>query len=385
MPCRRGLPEFRQPGKFGPSSMKGRRVFSLGWFGFVGLLACSPTIQAATVVTHPFVGVKYYHRTETSPRPLVMHILEIDLTAPGISVAVTPDNGAKPGETTRQRTSDFVAQLGAQIGINGTFYTTAGSGPGPGGVTEYYANLTYFHYASGNPVSTWSGTGDPDERGINITSNNVATFIRPFAINQADYLVRPTATVLYNAISSYDGILITNAITATDANLHPRTAMGLNANRTRLYLLVVDGRQTGYSEGMTTIEVAQLLQSDYGVTDAINLDGGGSTTLVMADPVVRVVNRPSDGVERLQGCNFGVFATVPARPSFIANSQQYFADGRFQGALSGTAGAKYEIHVSPDLQNWSLLSVLQMTNSSAQFVDTNATGGLRFYKARPLP
>ncbi|MCJ7711658.1 MAG: phosphodiester glycosidase family protein, partial [Chloroflexi bacterium] len=53
-----------------------------------------------------------------------------------------------------------------------------------------------------------------------------------------------------------------NAITATDANLNPRTAMGLNSNKSKLFLFTVDGRQPGYSEGMTTIEIAQLNEPD---------------------------------------------------------------------------------------------------------------------------
>jgi hypothetical protein len=313
-----------------------------------------------------------------------MHILEIDLAAPGLCFAVTPPNGAKPGDTTRQRTSDFVAQMGAQIGINGTFYTLAGSGPGPGGQTEYYADLTYFAYSGGNPVSTWSGTGDPHERGVNVEPDNSTYFIKPYNVMHADYEVRPVGITLHNGIASYDGILIKSVITATDANLHPRTAMGLR-NKSTLFLFVVDGRWPGYSEGMTTIEIAQLLQSDYGVTDAINLDGGGSTTLVFADPTVHVLNLPSDGTERLQGCNFAVLAAIPQPPAFVPGSLEHFSDGRFQFTLSGSAGASYEILHSVDLETWNLLQVLTLTNTNSVCVDTNAGNGRRFYRARLVP
>jgi hypothetical protein len=285
----------------------------------VAVLASATSIAcAATTVTHPFIGITHYERHETLPRELAIHVIEIDLDAPGIGFVTTPSNGAKPGDTTRQRTTDFVQQTGAQIAINGTFYSSAGSGVGPGGVTEFYADLWYFAYSAGVGVSTWSGTGDPDERGINVDQNNNATFIRPFAINQANYQTRPTGAVLYNGIGTYDGILINNDITATDTNLHPRTAMGLTSDKSKLFLMTVDGRQGGWSNGMTTIEVAQMLQTDYGCSDAINLDGGGSTTMVFADPTVRIVNRPSDGSERLHGNNFGVFALpVPEPPAAV--------------------------------------------------------------------
>ncbi len=78
---------------------------------------------------------------------------------------------------------------------------------------------------------------------------------------------------------------------------HPRTGVGIaNAGR-RLLIVVVDGRQAPYSDGMTLRELADLFRA-LGARDAINLDGGGSTTFVHAVPdsagVFRVANRPSD-------------------------------------------------------------------------------------------
>jgi len=78
---------------------------------------------------------------------------------------------------------------------------------------------------------------------------------------------------------------------------HPRTAVGIARDGRRLLLVVVDGRQKGYSDGMTLRELANLMRS-LGARDAINLDGGGSSTLVYADPdssgMLRIANRPSD-------------------------------------------------------------------------------------------
>jgi hypothetical protein len=97
-----------------------------------------------------------------------------------------------------------------------------------------------------------------------------------------------------------------------DNTLNPRTAIGI-APGNKLILLTVDGRQPGVSEGLTTPELADLLHADYGVTDAINLDGGGSTTLAMADPSPRLVNVPVGvsnvpGSERPVGSSLAVFA-----------------------------------------------------------------------------
>ena len=74
----------------------------------------------------------------------------------------------------------------------------------------------------------------------------------------------------------------------------PRTAVGVTSDG-RLLLVVVDGRQGGYSAGMTLVELADLL-ARLGARDAINLDGGGSSTMYVNG---LVANRPSDaGRER---------------------------------------------------------------------------------------
>jgi hypothetical protein len=70
---------------------------------------------------------------------------------------------------------------------------------------------------------------------------------------------------------------------------HPRTAIGWTDDG-RLLLIVVDGRQPEWSAGMSLAEIAWLFRS-LGATSALNLDGGGSTAMVVGG---RVVNRPSD-------------------------------------------------------------------------------------------
>ncbi len=73
---------------------------------------------------------------------------------------------------------------------------------------------------------------------------------------------------------------------------HPRTAMGLTAAG-ELLLVTADGR-TSAGDGLTTDQMAQLM-IDLGCVDAVNLDGGGSTTMVVDDCWVNgVVNHPSD-------------------------------------------------------------------------------------------
>ncbi len=73
------------------------------------------------------------------------------------------------------------------------------------------------------------------------------------------------------------------------ASRHPRTAVGFDAERAVLWLVVADGRQEGVSEGMTLPELAALFRS-LGALDAINLDGGGSSVMVIRG---EAVSRPS--------------------------------------------------------------------------------------------
>jgi hypothetical protein len=73
------------------------------------------------------------------------------------------------------------------------------------------------------------------------------------------------------------------------AQRDPRTAVGLDSVRSRLWLVVVDGRRDGVSEGMTLPEIVDLFQA-LGVDNAINLDGGGSSVMVVRGAVV---SRPS--------------------------------------------------------------------------------------------
>ena len=91
---------------------------------------------------------------------------------------------------------------------------------------------------------------------------------------------------------------------------HPRTAVGYTADRETLIVVVVDGRQPGLSGGMSLPELARLML-DEGAHHAYNLDGGGSSTMVVQDAVV---NSPSDGRERPNSDGL-VFFTRPAAPA----------------------------------------------------------------------
>lgn len=87
-------------------------------------------------------------------------------------------------------------------------------------------------------------------------------------------------------------------ISRDDVDLHPRTAIGLDRDTGQLLLLVLDGRQQ-LSRGSTMKELAKLFQQ-LGAEDALNLDGGGSSIMVLrqADGSLVVASSPSDGHPR---------------------------------------------------------------------------------------
>ena len=98
---------------------------------------------------------------------------------------------------------------------------------------------------------------------------------------------------------------------------HPRTAIGLSREGRYLFLVTVDGRQPGHSVGMSLPELAELMSSDLApftksrrnAYQAINLDGGGSTTMVVRE---QVVNRPSDQTGERPVANALVVTAPPA-------------------------------------------------------------------------
>ena len=105
-----------------------------------------------------------------------------------------------------------------------------------------------------------------------------------------------------------DGVVPTDL---DDTDLAPRTAIGFGDDGETMYLLVIDGRQSD-SRGTTVRETGEILR-DAGAEDGLNLDGGGSSTMLArsagdADPTL--VNDPSDGALRADANGLGL-TTAP--------------------------------------------------------------------------
>lgn len=294
----------------------------------VAQLAAAPSTSWQTA--QPFVGVTYFERSETQPRPLRMHVAQIDLEAPGIRFKVSPPAGDR--EVMRQSTLEFLTQERAQLAINGHFFLPFPSADPTAWVIGLGASEGRVFSAFESPEQSYALVAYAPA--INIDRDNHATIVHHDA-RQADdqHVLEPVS--LWNVVSGSSQIVTNGRITVPtyrddnhfDGQLDPggpnnysndkawadattaRTAIGLSKDRRTLTLFTVDVR--GGSEGMRLSEVASMLMLDFGVTDALNLDGGGSTTMVMEDAngAGALINVSSDNpAGRVVATSLAVFA-----------------------------------------------------------------------------
>lgn len=135
----------------------------------------------------------------------------------------------------------------------------------------------------------------------------------PLTFNWADTY----ASVSGGHILVHNGVVRDNSGDSVMASRHPRTAVAYNA--TYVYLIVCDGRSTA-SRGMTGLELGNFCKNTLGATYALNLDGGGSSTMVVNGAVVNV---PSDGSERAIGNCLMMVNVLPKAQSSAYTAGQY--------------------------------------------------------------
>src|ERR1035437_1098832 len=117
-------------------------------------------LPAADTVQHPFRGVTYIERVETAPRALRMHIVKIDLAAPGIAFKLSPPGGKL--ETVRQTTLEFLLQEHAQIAVNAHYFLPWPSSSPEASLVGFAASngTVYSAFADGKhilePVKVWN-------------------------------------------------------------------------------------------------------------------------------------------------------------------------------------------------------------------------------------
>ena len=136
----------------------------------------------------------------------------------------------------------------------------------------------------------WMSVGDALDISFSLTLNN-----------------GPQDVDIHQLIGGSNHIIMQNGEFKEDwAERHPRTAIGFNADSTRLYFVVVDGRHLT-SVGVTLKEMKGIFDA-LGAVHAVNLDGGGSSCILVND---EVLNHPSDGPVRAVGNGCLFVSTAP--------------------------------------------------------------------------
>jgi hypothetical protein len=249
---------------------------------FASVLLLAQAALAGDTWTTPFPGVRKLFRTTTSPAQEI-HALVINLDTPGIRLRTTASNERK------RRTSSFAQLVGAQLAVNGDFFN--------------YTDYTTVGLAAGNGAA-WPGTAD------GTGSGTLAYGTGRVELSEKAAIVPFDPTWMQGVVSGHPDLLRNGVVTSSQHTStlctarHPRTAVGLSQDGRTLYLVVVDGRRTSAS-GMTCGELAALLKG-LGAYHAMNLDGGGSSTMYVQGQ--GVVNHPSDGTERVVANHLAVFA-----------------------------------------------------------------------------
>jgi len=247
-----------------------------------------------------FKGVTFLQKDLISPRKNRMYVMAIDLTTVGLEFLVTPTKAAG-GILCTRTTSKFLEEFGVGMAINGDGFS--------------YLNATTYP-----PATTCPNGGDPVK--VNGYAASRGTVYSPvktiqptvYISSKNQVTINEKPSKVFNAVSG-DRLVVQKGVTVKNLAAlapAPRTAIGLNKTGRWLILMVVDGRQDGYSEGVTLNELAGLLIS-YGVYNGTNMDGGGSSAMVIKgiDGEARILNSPIDqnipGKERSIANHLGLY------------------------------------------------------------------------------
>lgn len=168
--------------------------------------------------------------------------------------------------------------------------------------------------------------------------------------------------------------------------VHPRTAVGINQDSTKIFFVTVDGRQPGFSVGMSLPELANYMLS-IGCWNAVNLDGGGSTTMVVRN---KVVNSPSDAAGERSVAN-ALLAISEIYASEVIDSfylwpRQIFIDSTQSKKIEiyGKDIWGYEIDVLPSEVQWEVQGIQGYVDSLGFFYPLQVGSGILIGRIKNL-
>ncbi len=271
-------------------------------FVLLELVLIYPAWGEVSSTNHPFAGITIYSETRRQP-PTRLFVAEIDLTNPRVRLRVSPGGSDPdgPGEwqTTLMPPTRIAAREHMDLVVNGDFFRARGVKDAEGTNSAFRAEN--WSAVSGPAVTdgkAWA-TSNARRPCLVVSRNREVNIEMQDRPNPDDWEVVAGNTLLVEA-----GV----AVPHTNQLRHPRTAVGLDAKRTKLVILLVDGRKPGMAVGMSYDELAAEM-IHLGCRDAINLDGGGSSVMAIRDPITakfHILNEPTDGSERAVANVLGV-------------------------------------------------------------------------------
>ena len=283
-----------------------RFVVGLCLFGFASACATitdtSPNGLKDYVTLRP--DISYRQIIKPAPNPRVSHVVQLDLSRSTLALRVSRGDTSGGNEFQSLTTSSYTRQTGAIIGVNAGFF---GPVVDAEGVAMDAAGFVVADGVIASPA---------------LVPSQDSAVVRAVVCFKARHViiedVQACPSQYREGIAAGPRLLRGGIVASDPSNVsrHPRTALGISARGDRVWLVVTDGRQTGYSEGATLAEMAELLQG-LGAVNAINLDGGGSSAMIYNDPALglRQLNRPIQsgvpGKERPVATHIGVFTVAP--------------------------------------------------------------------------
>lgn len=250
-----------------------------------------------------FEGVTYERQVRSTPRRLVIHIVEIDLSNQDIDFQVTPGDKSSGMDLYARTTGAFLEEFDVQLAINGGFF-------------EPFRASTPWGYKpkSGDPVNV---KGFAIANGETYSNDYVDYPVICLSADRAELqpgMCPPgtTQALAGTPILINNGTAVAHEQNPYHIEPHPRTAVAVDTGGHKLWLVIIDGRQPRYSKGATLTELTEILLA-VGATDALNLDGGGSSTLVI------------EGLEGPQLLNAPIHTRIPMRERPVANHLGVYA------------------------------------------------------------
>ncbi len=253
-------------------------------------------------------GVRYWREERTGETPMVAHVVAIDLRDAGLVFSVTPGDRSQGMEHRAQLTGGYLEASDAVLAFNASYFLPFAGGSPAG--EDFYPHVGDPVNVSGAALSA-GAVVSPVETDLDLRINAIVCFagaqvaIRDGQICPANFTDGVAAGPRLLAAGERRSFAAFDNNYASAA--HPRTAIGVSGDGAMVWIVVVDGRQPGYSAG-ASLQVLTDLFVGLGAVDAINLDGGGSATLAADDGAgaARILNRP-------------IHTGVPGRERPVAN------------------------------------------------------------------